>query len=51
MARNQVVMPGFAAFHVGIQTDDAPTEDPEGAVAQDDEASTDDDAYIDGISE
>ena len=23
MARNQVVMPGFAAFHVGIQTDEA----------------------------
>jgi hypothetical protein len=22
MARNQVVMPGFAAFHVGIQADD-----------------------------
>ncbi len=27
MARNQVVMPGFAAFHVGIQTADAPTEE------------------------
>ncbi len=26
MARNQVVMPGFAAFHIGIQTADAPTE-------------------------
>ena len=26
MARNQVVMPGFAAFHVGIQTDETPTE-------------------------
>jgi hypothetical protein len=22
MARNQVVMPGFAAFHVGIETDE-----------------------------
>jgi predicted deacylase len=53
MARNQVVMPGFAAFHVGIQTDDAPTEDKDtaGAVAKDDDATTDDDAYIDGISE
>lgn len=27
MARNQVVMPGFAAFHVGIQAVDAPTEE------------------------
>lgn len=27
MARNQVVMPGFAAFHVGIQTADAPSEE------------------------
>jgi len=26
MARNQVVMPGFAAFHVGIQTDEAPVD-------------------------
>ncbi len=33
MARNQVVMPGFAAFHIGIQTDAAPadfTDDIEG---------------------
>ena len=45
MARNQVVMPGFAAFHVGIQTDEAPSEETEGAIAADD----DDD--IDGISE
>ena len=50
MARNQVVMPGFAAFHVGIQTDDAPQEPTEGAVASDDEI-TEDRAYIDGISE
>jgi len=27
MARNQVVMPGFAAFHVGIQTDEAPVDE------------------------
>jgi len=40
MARNQVVMPGFAAFHVGIQTDDTPTETTESAVVQ----SGDDDA-------
>jgi len=26
MARNQVVMPGFAAFHVGIQTAEAPAD-------------------------
>ncbi len=30
MARNQVVMPGFAVFHVGIQTDEAPLETSEG---------------------
>ena len=47
MARNQVVMPGFAAFHVGIQTDDTPADPAAGALTQD----TNDDAYIDGISE
>lgn len=26
MARNQVVMPGFAAFHVGIETDETPAD-------------------------
>ena len=26
MARNQVVMPGFAAFHVGIETAKAPVD-------------------------
>ena len=46
MARNQVVMPGFAAFHVGIQTDETPTEETDAAIAADD-----DDADIDGISE
>ena len=51
MARNQVVMPGFAAFHVGIQTDEAPTDEAENAVAKDAEATASDEAYIDGISE
>jgi predicted deacylase len=49
MARNQVVMPGFAAFHVGIQTSEAPID------AAEDEATfseqTDADDYIDGMSE
>jgi predicted deacylase len=27
MARNQVVMPGFATFHIGIQTDEPPVPD------------------------
>ena len=50
MARNQVVMPGFAAFHVGIQTEEAPTEAAEDAVAE--EAPRDDSAdYVDGMSE
>lgn len=54
MARNQVVMPGFAAFHVGIQTAEAPS-------VEDDEADEADmvlsDApslssdYLDGMSE
>ena len=51
MARNQVVMPGFAAFHVGIQTDEAPTEEADDTVAKDELETANDDAYIDGISE
>lgn len=61
MARNQVVMPGFAAFHVGIQTDEAPVDqgvDPvdshdtldsgDPALSQDTDSSSD---YVDGMSE
>ncbi|MEO1204486.1 MAG: deacylase, partial [Pseudomonadota bacterium] len=51
MARNQVVMPGFAAFHVGIQTaeDDAAALD---ANLVDDTSGDDSgDEHIDGISE
>jgi predicted deacylase len=51
MARNQVVMPGFAAFHVGIQTDETSAQTNEESVAKDDETETSPDAYIDGISE
>ena len=51
MARNQVVMPGFAAFHLGIQTDEAPTDEAEYAVTKDEESMANDEAYIDGISE
>lgn len=48
-ARNQVVMPGFAAFHVGIQTDEAPGES--GAdIAVSESLSTNDD-YVDSMSE
>jgi len=50
MARNQVVMPGFAAFHVGIQTDEAPIEAIEDTVIPAKRTSSDDD-YIDGMSE
>jgi len=50
MARNQVVMPGFAAFHVGIQTVDAPTE-----VADDDtvlsQQQIENRDYVDDMSE
>jgi len=50
MARNQVVMPGFAAFHVGIQTDEAPIEEIEDAAVPAKKTNGDDD-YIDGMSE
>ncbi len=50
MAKNQVVMPGFAVFHVGIQTDESPLELSDGDVGifpADDENSD----YVDGMSE
>ena len=50
MARNQVVMPGFAAFHVGIETDEAPIFDDVNEVLSQDEHSDNDD-YVDGMSE
>ena len=53
MARNQVVMPGFAAFHVGIQTAEASAADTgdggDAALLHDSEVTNDD--YIDGMSE
>jgi len=51
MARNQVVMPGFAAFHIGIQTDAAPAGESENAFTSDEHSTANDEAYIDGISE
>ncbi len=57
MARNQVVMPGFAAFHVGIQTDEAPVEESaeplldhsgDPTLSHDKDSSGD---YVDGMSE
>ena len=48
MARNQVVMPGFAAFHVGIASAKTPVETTEPPVARDESASDD---YVDGMSE
>jgi uncharacterized protein len=51
MARNQVVMPGFAAFHVGIETEQAaPIKDPERDPLAHDEVDPGD-GYTDGISE
>ncbi|MFQ5608954.1 MAG: succinylglutamate desuccinylase/aspartoacylase family protein, partial [Woeseiaceae bacterium] len=50
-ARNQVVMPGFAAFHVGIDMDEAPIEDTPPAVSSDEVSPEEDTAYIDGVSE
>jgi hypothetical protein len=50
MARNQVVMPGFAAFHVGIQSSEAPVgfsdNDPADLSSEDES-----DDYVDGMSE
>jgi len=48
MARNQVVMPGFAAFHVGIQAD-VVTEDDPPLPEQEQKSSTG--GYVDGMSE
>ena len=47
MAKNQVIMPGFAAFHVGIQTDEAAADE---AIYPGQEG-TDKDDYVDGMSE
>jgi predicted deacylase len=47
MARNQVVMPGFAAFHVGIQADDVITEEAVSGNAQQQATG----GYVDGMSE
>jgi len=49
MARNQVVMPGFAAFHVGIETDEAPADLAEDAVLGN--KASDSTGYVDGMSE
>ncbi len=49
MARNQVVMPGFAVFHVGIQTAETPAIDTEGNDPFAHESGSDD--YVDGVSE
>jgi predicted deacylase len=49
MARNQVVMPGFAAFHLGIQSNQAPGDEGDEDVASDEQGSNDD--YVDGMSE
>jgi len=48
MARNQVVMPGFAAFHVGIQADEAIMEE-EAPLDLARKSSTG--GYVDGMSE
>ena len=48
MARNQVVMPGFAAFHVGIQADDFSQDD---VSPIDGTRRSDHGGYVDGMSE
>jgi hypothetical protein len=50
MARNQVVMPGFAAFHVGIETDDSDVAlEPVENMGHEQESENDD--YVDAMSE
>ncbi len=51
MARNQVVMPGFAAFHIGIETDDAPLQKEDVTLSHDQENEARISDYIDGMSE
>ncbi len=54
MARNQVVMPGFAAFHVGIQTDRVGIETDPVTVEEpeiDVNGNSSDGGYVDGMSE
>jgi predicted deacylase len=47
MARNQVVMPGFAAFHIGIETDEIPASEEEVDIVR----KSVDGGYVDGMSE
>ena len=47
MARNQVVMPGFAAFHVGIQAEDVVIEEQVSETPRKQETG----GYVDGMSE
>ena len=49
MARNQVVMPGFAAFHVGIETDGAEVDSNGGQAVSN--RSGESSVYVDGMSE
>lgn len=49
MARNQVVMPGFAAFHVGIQQVESPPDVAEDSAISGIPSGTED--YVDGMSE
>ncbi len=54
MARNQVVMPGFAAFHIGIQTDRVGIETDSVTVEEpeiDVNRNSSDGGYVDGMSE
>ena len=48
MARNQVVMPGFAAFHIGIQADDFEIDEEKGADLR---RQHEHGGYVDGMSE
>ena len=49
MARNQVVMPGFAAFHVGIETDETAVDAQLGQQVS--STGSGSEAYVDGMSE
>lgn len=51
MARNQVVMPGFAAFHIGIASEEVALPETESTEPDPDEDVPDESEYPDGVSE
>jgi len=51
MAKNQVVMPGFATFHVGIETEEAPADSAATSDSLAHDEQTDENVYPDNVSD